>query len=183
MNTLKRTEKVLNLFAKKVIKDAKGELSRQGKNTSGELSNSLGYKVTKNTNGSLTLDFSGVNYAKFVDQGMQGKSNSQKAPFSPYRFGSGSASGTWKQLTASLDKWIVKKGLQGIRDEKGRFVSRKSLRFLIQRSIYLYGIKPSFFFTNPFNANINALPKDIAKSYVVDALEFLEQMNKPKSKK
>ena len=176
----KRIEKVLNLFAKKVIKDAKGELSRQGKNTSGKLSNSLDYKITKNSNGGVTLDFVGLEYAKFVDQGMQGKLNSQKAPFSPYRFGSGSASGTWKQFTASLDKWIVKKGLSGIRDAQGRFVSRKSLRFLIQRSIYLYGIKPSFFFSNPLQANRSALTKDIQKSYVIDAQEFLEQMNKPK---
>ena len=180
MDTLKKTEKVLNLFAKKVIKDAKGELSRQGKNTSGKLSNSLDYKVTKNSNNSLTLDFLGIEYAKFVDQGVQGKFGSFKAPNSPYSFGSGSYSGKWKQFTASLDKWIVKKGLEGIRDEKGRFVSRKSLRFLIQRSIYLYGIKPSFFFTNPFNANKNALTKDVANAYVSDALEFLEQMNKPK---
>lgn len=176
----KGIEKVLNLFAKKVIKDAKGELSRQGKNTSGKLSKSLDYKITKNSDGGVTLDFLGLDYARFVDQGMQGKTSSAKAPFSPYRFGSGSASGTWKQFTASLDKWIVKKGLEGIRDEQGRFVSRKSLRFLIQRSIYLYGIKPSFFFTNPLQANKSALNKDIALAYVGDAQEFLEQMNKPK---
>ncbi len=183
MKALIRTEKVLNLFAKKVIKDAQGELSRQGKNTSGELSQSLDYTITKNQNGGLSLEFIGSNYAKFVDQGMQGKRSSAKAPLSPYRFGSGSASGSWKSFTASLDKWIVKKGLAGIRDEQGRFVSRKSLRFLIQRSIYLYGVKPSFFFSNPIQANKIALTKEVALAYVSDSIDFLEQMNKTKSKK
>lgn len=183
MKALIRTEKVLNLFAKKVVKDAQSELSRQGKNTSGELSQSLGYTITKNQNGGLTLEFQGSNYAKFVDQGMQGKFSSAKAPMSPYRFGSGSSSGSWKSFTASLDKWIVKKGLAGIRDEKGRFVSRKSLRFLIQRSIYLYGVKPSFFFSNPLEVAKSGLTKKIGKAFMEDAIDFLEQMNKTKSKK
>tara|TARA_R110001632_G_scaffold55161_5_gene135128 strand:+ start:6102 stop:6647 length:546 start_codon:yes stop_codon:yes gene_type:complete len=181
MSDLKRTKKVLNLYAKKVIRDARNELSRQKKNTSGELSKSLGYVITEK-NKSLNLEFVGVSYAKFVDQGMQGARSSFKAPMSPYRFGTGSSSGSWKQFTSSLDKWIVKKGLAGIRDEKGRFVSRKSLRFLIQRSIYLYGIKPSYFFTNPFNVSKSTLPKQIANSYVQDAMTFLEQMNKQKTK-
>lgn len=180
MKALIRTEKVLNLFAKKVVKDAKNELSRQGKNTSGELSKSLGYTITKNQKGGLELEFQGSNYARFVDQGMQGKRSSAKAPMSPYSFGSGSSSGTWKQFTASLDKWIVKKGLSGIRDEKGRFVSRKSLRFLIQRSIYLYGIKPSFFFSNPLEVAKSGLTKQIGMAYIQDSIDYLEQMNKTK---
>lgn len=181
MQDKKNTYKALDLFAKKVVRDAQKELSRQKKNASGELSRSLGYIITKQ-NKSLILDFTGVSYARFVDQGVQGKRSSFKAPLSPYSFGSGSAAGKWKEFTNSLDKWIVKKGIPAARDEKGRFVSRKSLRFLIQRSIYLYGIKPSFFFTNPFQVAKSTLAKDIANAYVQDALTILKNMNKQKIK-
>ena len=39
-----------------------------------------------------------------------------------------------------IDKWVLQKaGMQGIRDAKGRFIKRKSLVYLIRRSIGLYG--------------------------------------------
>ena len=170
-----KIEKVLHLFAKKVIRDAQNELKRQGKNTSGNLSKSLGY-VLKRTEKGISLNFTGAEYAKFVDQGVQGARSSFKAPMSPYKMGTGSASGSWQKFTASLDKWIVKKGLSGIRDEKGRFVSRKSLRFVIQRSIFLYGIKPSNFFSNPLKVASVGLAKNVALAFVKDAEEYLEGM-------
>ena len=39
-----------------------------------------------------------------------------------------------------IDKWVTQKAkIQGIRDLKGRFIKRKSLVFLIRRSIGIYG--------------------------------------------
>ena len=41
---------------------------------------------------------------------------------------------------APIDKWVVqKKGITGARDLKGKFIKRKSLVYLIRRSIGLYG--------------------------------------------
>ena len=37
------------------------------------------------------------------------------------------------------------------RNKKGEFIPRKSLTFLISRSIYLSGIATTNFFTNPFD--------------------------------
>jgi hypothetical protein len=47
--------------------------------------------------------------------------------------------GRWPPL-APIDKWVTQKArIQGIRDLKGRFIKRKSLVFLLRRSIGMYG--------------------------------------------
>ena len=75
---------------------------------------------------------------------------------------------------AKMDKWIVRKGLKGTRDKKGRFISRKSLQFMIARSVFNNGIKPSMFFTKPFKKAFNNLDKDIIKAYELDVEELLK---------
>ena len=67
-----------------------------------------------------------------------------------------------------LDKWVVRKGLEGIRDEKGRFIKRKSLTYLIARSIYTKGIKPSLFFTTPYEQGFNKFFNEIGNNLVTD---------------
>ncbi len=64
----------------------------------------------------------------------------------------------------SLDKWIIRRGIAP-RGKGGQFMSRKSLKFLIARSIYMTGIKPSLFFTKPFEAAFKNLPDDLIESY------------------
>ena len=63
---------------------------------------------------------------------------------------------------------LRKKNIKGVRDAQGRFIARKSLVFLISRSIYLSGIKPSLFFTTPFRIAYKQLPKDIKEQFVLD---------------
>ena len=77
------TQKALDEFGKSVIGRAKSNLKKGGKygshDTSGQLSNSLTYKV-KATERSITFDFYAQDYWKFLDYGVQGKISGLKAP-------------------------------------------------------------------------------------------------------
>jgi hypothetical protein len=110
-------------------------------------------------------------YGAFVDEGVQGKRSSAKAPQSPFRFGSGS--GRKGGLREAISKWIERKGIQG-RDNQGRFISNKSLTTLISRSIYNKGIAPSMFFTKPFENAFKNLPDEIIQKFNLDIDELIE---------
>lgn len=165
-------EKVLDAFGKKVVRNARGILNTQGKNTTGDLSSSLGYYLKVYPSGALDMSFVASGYADIVDKGVQGSQSNVKAPKSPYKY-------TNKQPpTSVIDKWAVRKGLEGIRDKKGRFIPRKSLVFGIARNIKLYGIKPSNFFSDAFYSAFSDLPKQFIKAYANDTQKFLKFVSK-----
>jgi len=53
-------------------------------------------------------------------------------------------------------------------------MSYKSTAFLIIRSIYNKGIKPSLFFTKPFEKYFNRLPETLTDSFALDMENFIE---------
>ena len=71
------------------------------------------------------------------------------------------------------DKWIVQKGIAP-RDKNGKFISRKSLQFMSARSIFNNGIKPSLFFTKPFEKAFKGLNKDLVKAYKLDVEQLMK---------
>jgi len=169
----KNVKKVFEIFAKKTVDRAKKILDQKGKTTSGVTSDSLGYylKVDK---GTVDLRFVGAPHSSIVDKGIRGSKSSANAPKSPYKF-----SGSKKAVNlGAIDRWVVRKGLGGIRDDKGRFISRKTMVFLVARKIYLYGIKPSNFFTDAINETTKGLPRQIARAYVKDAEAFIQNVTK-----
>ena len=169
---VKNTHKVFNLFGKKVVDTAKSILKAKGKNASGKLADSLSYDLHVYPSGALELSFKGAGYAKFVDKGVKGSKSNKKAPKSPYKF-------TNKQPpSGAIDKWVVRKGLKAARNEKGQFIKRKSLVFLIARSIKLYGLEATNFFTGAVDKNIKTLPPQIARAYAKDAAKFIRTVTK-----
>jgi len=161
---LKNVQQELNRFAKYVIKQSRTNLTKGKKNGSKELYNSLGYDLKVSPN-SFGLKFSMEDYGIFQDKGVSGKKKKYNTPY---------AYTTKMPPPAKMDKWIVRKGLKGTRDKKGRFISRKSLQFMIARSVFNNGIKPSMFFTKPFKKAFNNLDKDIIKAYELDVEELLK---------
>ena len=171
----------LKEFEQKVVQAAKDNLTKQ--NTSGDLSKSIKGDVKQMPN-SIRVFFEMNEYGFYQDEGVKGANPSalpkgsknygkQKAPNSRYRFGSGK--GQRGGLTKSLDKWIVRKGVfnSQIRDKKGKFMSRKTLKYLMARSIYLTGIKPTFFFTKPFEEAYKQLPEELIEKYGLDMENLL----------
>jgi hypothetical protein len=68
---------------------------------------------------------------------------------------------------------MVRKGIAP-RDKKGNFISRKSLQFLIARSIFNNGIKPSLFLTKPFEAAFKTLPDELIEKFGLEVLDLFD---------
>jgi hypothetical protein len=169
---MSNVDKVLDTFGRKVVRTARGILNAKGKNASGDLGSSLGYFIKVYPSGAIDMSFVAEGYAKFVDKGVKGSKSSAKAPNSPYKY-------TNKQPPSGvIDKWVVRKGIQGARDEKGRFIKRKSLVYAMARSIKLYGVKPTNFFTDAFNVAYRDLPQEFIKAYANDTQQFLKFVSK-----
>jgi hypothetical protein len=133
------------------------------KDTFGKLSKSLRgqVKVSKN---SFEFDFMMEEYGIYQDKGVSGI---KKKYNTPHKY-------TNKMPpTKALDKWIVKKGIAP-RDDKGKFLSREGLKFAIARKIYINGIKPSLFFTKPFEKYYKRLPSQLITKYGLDLDKFIE---------
>ena len=75
----KNVKKVFDIFGKKVVQTAQGILNAKGKNASGNLQSSLGYRLNVDR-GTLELSFLGAPYASIVDEGIRGYKSSAKAP-------------------------------------------------------------------------------------------------------
>ena len=163
---LKSVEQVLRRFRDYVIQQSRSNLSKSDKNVSKELYNSLKGEILTENNYSI-VGFSMAEYGQFQDQGVKGKSSSLKAPNSPFKFGTGS--GKKGGLTKSIDKWVRARGFQ-FRDKKsGKFLSYEQTGFLISRSIFQKGIKPSLFFTKPFEAGYKKyIDTDLMKAFGQD---------------
>ena len=162
-------ERYLNSFGKSVVNNAKGILKRKKKVVSGKLLNSISYKLKKNNDG-LTVQFMMVDYGTFVDKGVSGTKQKRtyvdykgKRKDTPYEFGKTRDGG----LTRGLDNWIVRRGIAP-RDAQGRFISRKSIKFLIARKIYTQGIQGISFFQKPLQLGMRDFYNQVGKAIKED---------------
>jgi len=120
---------------------------------------------------SYLLSFSMEEHGSYQDQGVRGKTSSIKAPNSPFKFGTGT--GKKGGLTTGIKKWVRAKRFQ-FRQRKpdgtstGKFMSYDSTALLIARSIYNKGLKPTLFFTKPFNNAFKRLPEEMVKGLSMD---------------
>ena len=170
-------ERYLDSFGKYVVKQARTNLSKKKKNVSKALYNSIKFKVSS-TSGDLSIKFYMADYGAFIDKGVSGNKKKQsytnwegKKISSPFKYKS-------KQPPSSiLEKWISKRGIKG-RDKKGRFITHKSLAFLIGRSIKLKGIKSTSFFQRPLQLGLENLGQDFLQALREDITEGLTQVNK-----
>ena len=145
------------------------------KNSSKKLYNSIKgeSKLMKNSFG---VYFSMEDYGHFQDKGVNGLVKNQG---SEYSFRKGYPS---RQMLANLDKWIIRKGIAP-RNKEGKFMSRQSLKFAIAKKIFRNGIKPSLFFTKPFEKAFSVLPKELIDKYGLDAITlFNSTIEQPKAK-
>ena len=182
----------LNKFRDYVISQAKANLTRQRKNASKSLYNSLKGTVKANPN-SFEMSFSMDEYGMYVDQGVKGKDPSkvspnakikgQQAPNSKFKFGSGTASGQWGTFTRNIEKWAKRRNVR-FRDEKGKYKkgNYKSLAQVIASNIYARGLAPSLFFTKPFEAAYKQLPEQLVEAFGLDAIKLFNSTTFPKQK-
>ena len=159
----------INNYGKYVIQQSKSNLTKNKKG-GGDLYNSLKYKAikTKKVGNPYTLEFFMENYGAFVDKGVKGVNSTYpetRAAQSKFQYGSGT--GPKGGLTKGIDNWLKKKNFRW-RDELGRFMTFKSMRYLIVQKIYFQGIKAIRFFSRPLELGEKKYSKEIVDGFVKD---------------
>jgi len=161
------TQKALIKFRDTIINEAKANLKSMGKDSTGKLSKSIEGQVKEMPN-SISMYFQMEAYGFFQDKGVSGIKKKYNTQFS-YT--------TKMPPPSKLDKWIVRKGIAP-RDKKGKLMSRKGLQFAIARGIFINGIKPSLFFTKPFEKAFKKLPDVLVDKYGLDAEQLFDSIMK-----
>lgn len=159
---LKQSEKILEKYKNYVIQQARTNLSKGRNNVSKTLYNSLKGEVVTDK-GYAIVGFRMELYGQFLDEGVKGafpnlvKNGKQKAPNSRFMFTNK------RPPSGPIAEWAKKRGIR-LRDENGKFKkgSYKTIGFIIARSIYAQGIKPTLFFTKPYEAGF--------KKYIVEQM-------------
>lgn len=170
-------EKYLNNFGDKVVKGAEKEL-RSSKDSQGKsrgdtaLGKSIRVKV-KITPTGFSTKFYMADYGTFLDKGVKGtKSNYIENSKTDYSYKN-------KQPPSGIiEKWIKKKGIKGRNKKSGRFITNKSLAFLIGRSIKEKGIKSLSFFQKPLGIEYNKLRKGILEVLKLDIQTYITTFTK-----
>ena len=170
-------ERYMNSFGKQVVNRSKGNLQKAGKG--GKLEGSIKFEVVETPDG-FTLQFFMSSYGQFVDKGVSGtqkkrtfKDYKGKVLKSPYSYKN--SKGHSQPPSSALDKWVIKKGIAP-RDAKGRFMKRKTLTFLIARSIGRNGIQGISFFQKPLGLGLKQFGKDLLGNVKEDIIESLNKI-------
>ena len=158
-------ENYLNSFGKQVVNRSKANLQRAGKG--GKLEQSIKFEVIKDTDG-FTVQFFMSSYGQYVDKGVSGtqtkrtfKDYKSKTIKSPYSYKN--SKGHSQPPSKALDKWVVRKGIAP-RDASGKFMKRKTITFLIARSIGRKGIQGISFFQKPLGLAMKDFPTLVLKA-------------------
>jgi len=139
MNFLsKEVQSILIQAAENIVEGAKANLD------TGDLQKSLRYNEIDNG-----VQIVMEQYGLFKDKGVTGANKSDfkgrrkkiNKSVSNFKF-----SGSKKTIggSASIDKFMKRKGISS------SIISKESLNYLIRRSVYQHGIKPTLFLTKPY---------------------------------
>lgn len=142
---IEKTERVLSLFLDSLIQQMQEHLDREDKNASGNLRESM-EKHLFYEDGVIhsKVEFPNAPYWVYVEYGVKGAQTQNKAPMSPFQFGSRSRSYAPGTMRNAIRGWLGHRRFQW-RDARGRFMSYDDMTPLITRSVYLHGIEPTPF--------------------------------------
>jgi len=164
MQDAEKTYKYLNDFAKYVIQQSRSNLSKGNKNVDKKLYNSLDKQIEVGAN-SFRLAFLMENYGEFQDKGVSGTQRKYNTPFS-YK--------SKRPPLKPIQDWVTKRRFQFRDRSTGKFMSFKSTAYLVAGGILKNGIKPSLFFTKPFEKAFERLPDELVEAYGLDVEQFLQ---------
>jgi hypothetical protein len=160
----KNTKEYLNAFAKYVIQQSRSNLTKQNKNVDKKLYDSLDKEIEVGAN-SFRMAFLMEDYGAYQDKGVSGTQKKYNTPFS-YK--------SKKPPLKPITQWVTKRRFQFRNKETGKFMSYQSTAFLVRNGIFKNGIKPSLFFTKPFEKAFERLPDELIEAYGLDVEQFLE---------
>ena len=163
----KELNKALNDFGKYVVKQSRTNLTKDGV-SKGPLYDSITYNLIQEDDAFL-IEFLMEQYGEYQDKGVKGsnpslvKNGKQKAPSSPFSYRSK------MPPMEPLRNWAQSKNIR-FRNKQGQFAkgSYKSMAFVLQKSIFAQGIRPTMFFTKPFEAAFKRLPDELLNEFAID---------------
>ena len=168
-------ERYLESFGKQVVAQAKTTLNYK-KGGDSKLEESIKFEVVTTPDG-FTVQFYMSSYGQFVDKGVSGtqtkrtfKDYKGKVIKTPYSYKN--SKGHSQPPSRALDKWVVRKGIAP-RDASGKFMSRKSITFLIARSIGRKGIQGISFFQKPLGLGLKQFGKDLLGNVKEDIINSI----------
>lgn len=161
---LKETQAALRAFGKYVVQQSRTNLTKGKKNVDKTLYDSLGYTMEQVSTG-FRLYFEMEDYGMFQDRGVKGVKGGKSLSGFSYKQSSNLVG--MESKTGTFGKWAAAKRIQ-FRDKKGRFLSFKQTGFALATIVKNYGIKPSLFFTKPFEKGFKDLPTELQEQFAID---------------
>jgi len=163
MSKFKNTDKFVRTYGNQVEQEIETRLIKSGKEASGKLLQSIRYEV-KEKAGQVIIAFFMADYGKFVDKGVQGAKSGKAGDGgrSIYKFKNK------MPPKKSIEKWLKIKGIP------------ESASYPIRRSIYMFGITPTNFFTIPTTRRLKQLEQGIEKNMKIDAEQIISKEFKKK---
>ena len=169
-------ENYLKTFGQKVVDDAKKSLQKQKGDTA--LGQSIRFEVVPTATG-FDTKFYMDDYGTYLDEGVSGTKVKRSFTDAKGKTRKSSYSYTNKQPPSSIiEKWIKKKGIKGRSSKTGRFITNKSLSFLIARSIKIKGLKSLSFFQKPLGVEYIKLKEQILDVLKVDIENYITTYTK-----
>ena len=144
-------KKSLDKFGKAVVQQSRTRLSKQKKNATKDLYNSLSFTPAKiSNNGNIvSFSFEMLDYGKYIDKGVNGINKKYNAPFSY----------TTKAPPPNVfKKWSKARGIMPRDKTTGKFITHEAFGFIMSRHIFRNGQKPTISKSHPYNvAGITSL--------------------------
>tara|TARA_R110002050_G_scaffold554_3_gene4040 strand:+ start:1534 stop:2046 length:513 start_codon:yes stop_codon:yes gene_type:complete len=162
-------EKYLQKFGKKVLHGAK----KIAKDKKYNFADKLKVKVRK-VEGGYEVEFIGNEYTEFVDKGVSGKKKTRY--YKDYKNNKRKSPYQYKDKappSSIFEKWIKRKGIKGRDKNTGRFITRKSLSFIMAKSMQMKGRDGVSFLQKPVNLEMKKMNKEIAKAIKNDMYNLI----------
>lgn len=159
-NKFTNTTAFVKRYGDQVETEIKNRLKNAGKFASGKLYKSIRHDV-KIEKGQFVLRFFAEDYAKYVDKGVEGAKSK--------RAGEGG-----KSIYKFKDKMPPEKPFKSWLRKKG---IPKDKSFAVRRSIYLFGITPTNFFTIPTTRRLKQFEKGVEENMIKDINKIVEDTN------
>lgn len=165
---LTNTQKALESFSKYVIQQSRTRLTKKKQNYTKELYDSLKYDFVKADDGFI-VDFMMQGYGEFQDKGVKGtQSTYPQSSNSPFSYKPSSNLRGLEYNTGIFSKWAKSKIKLARSRKTGRFITYKSMGYILADSIKKKGIKATMFFTKSFEMGFERLPQELQEAFLLD---------------
>lgn len=122
-NELSDMEKLLSEYIEKFLGEAADNLNKTNSVTTGNLVDSLNFEIEPTRSGYI-INFTALDYYKFVDKGVRGAGRSLKNNTSPYKFKFLNPS---KSHVTAIEKWIIRNRLTATTRDTMQSINRATV--------------------------------------------------------